>query len=697
MRQGGIARAAALAALLGTAPGAPAQDKTLIDFDKTAPPVPVEVRGAQATLFKKGDNTALRVAAGARDDWPGVTFKAPRGRWDFSSHSGLAIDVANAGQETVTVNCRVDNEGADGARKCNTGGVTLRPGEKGALYVQFSRKPSGSIPKLFGMRGHPGGAAKEPTIDPSHVTQVLVFLSKPKVEHLFDLDNIRLAGQYIQPPEGESFFPFIDTYGQYIHKDWPGKTHNAGELASHAAAEAQDLARKPSPPGWDEFGGWAKGPTLKATGFFHPEKYKGKWWLVDPKGKLFFSHGIDCVNEWGSTPIDERQKWFKDLPAEGGDTKGFYGTARALHGYYAGRTVRTFDFIRANLARKYPGDWKAKTNELAHQRLRSWGMNTMANWSDPQIYLMRRTPYTATIRFEGKPLEGSQGYWGKFRDVFDPSFEAGIRRRMAQEKGKSAGDPWCIGYFVDNEIAWGDDTSLAVAALQSPPDQAAKKVFVEDLKAKHKTIEALNAAWGTNHASWEALLAHRGAPDKKKAREDLTAFYTKTAETYFRVIRDAVKEVAPNNLYLGCRFAWVNDLAAQAAAKYCDVVSYNLYRRDVADFKYPGPDMPLIIGEFHFGALDRGLFHTGLVPVANQNERARMYVSYVTGALRHPQFVGTHWFQYRDQATTGRPLDEENYQIGFVDVVDTPYPETIAACREVGYAMYEIRSGETPK
>jgi len=697
MVRSGFSRAAAgWMFLLLPGGGAAAQEKILVDFDKHAPPVPVEARGVQATLARKGDNTVLRLAANAREAWPGVTFKAPGGRWDFSAHAWFAVDVTNLGTETLTVQARVDNEGADGSKKCNTGSLTLGPGEKGVLQVHFVRKPPASAPKLFGMRGYPFGDGKQPSIDPAEVTQVLVFLARPKAEHSFEIDNLRLGGTCVPVPEGDAFFPFIDTYGQYIHKDWPGKTRRAEDLGAYAAAEAQDLARKPTPPGWDEFGGWAKGPTLKATGFFHPEKYRGRWWLVDPKGRLFFSHGIDCVNEWGSTPIDERPKWFRDLPAGEGD-KSFYGTARALHGHYAGRTVRTFDFIRANLARKYPGDWKKRTNELAHQRLRSWGMNTIANWSDPQIYLMRRTPYTATIHFEGKLLEGSQGYWGKFRDVFDPSFADGIRRRMAQEKGRSAGDPWCIGYFVDNELAWGDDTSLAVAALQSPPDQAAKRVFVEDLKAKYREIGALNQAWGTRHDSWEALLSHRGAPDKAKAREDLTEFYRKTAETYFRVIRDAVKEVAPHNLYLGCRFAWVNDLAAQAAAKYCDVVSYNLYRRDVSAFKYPGPDMPLIIGEFHFGALDRGMFHTGLVPVASQDERARMYKSYVTGALRHPQFVGTHWFQYRDEPTTGRPLDEENYQIGFVDIVDTPYPETVEACREVGRSMYEIRLAEEAK
>jgi hypothetical protein len=32
--------------------------------------------------------------------------------------------------------------------------------------------------------------------------------------------------------------------------------------------------------------------------------------------------------------------------------------------------------------------------------------------------------------------------------------------------------------------------------------------------------------------------------------------------------------------------------------------------------------------------------------------------------------------------------DEENYQIGFVDIADTPYAETIAASREVGDRLY---------
>src|SRR6185437_427527 len=130
---------------------------------------------------------------------------------------------------------------------------------------------------------------------------------------------------------------------------------------------------------------------------------------------------------------------------------------------------------------------------------------------------------------------------------------------------RPARDPWCIGYFVDNELSWGDDgISLALAALGSPEDQAAKVVFVFDLKSKYGQIEKLNAAWGTSHASWEALLKSTAQPAADRARADLEAFYLKFARTYFKTIRDAIREVDQNHLYLGCRFAWANPNAAAA-------------------------------------------------------------------------------------------------------------------------------------
>ena len=677
-------------ALVGTC-GAADSEQILFNFDKPFDPASLRPDDVKVSFVSAGGGRALRMDTGRARPWPGITLPAPGGKWDLSKRKYVALDVANLGKMPVRVFCRVDNPAADGRKNCLTSSVTLdahsRATIKVTLYPGSVRLTSPA--KIIGMRGVPAGGGQ---LDPGNVTQLLIFISKPTAGHSFTVDNVRAGGTARVMPTKE-FFPFIDEFGQYIHKDWPGKTHSVADLAKHRKAESADLAKHPGPKGWNKYGGWADGPELDATGFFHAAKHKGKWWLVDPAGRLFWSHGADCVRpQNATTPITDRKHYFKALPAPGSAGARFYGKGSwGPHGYYKGRTYESFSFSCANLLRKYGTDWLTVYTDMTHRRIRSWAMNTIGNWSDSAIYLKRKTPYVVAVHFGSRTIEGSKGYWGQFLDVFDPGFRQSLRKRMAREKNTSAGDPWCIGYFVGNELSWGSETSLAVATLTSSPDQPAKLAFIADLKARHGTVEKLNAAWGTKHASWQAMALSRTAPDRRKADADLKAFYTKIAETYFRICRDEVKRVAPKNMYLGCRFAWVNDRAAVAAAKFCDVIGYNLYRDDVAGFRPGGGvDRPVIIGEFHFGALDRGMFHTGLRPTAGQDERAERYRNYVRGALRNKYLVGTHWFQYGDQATTGRG-DGENYQIGFVDVCDTPYPETVAAAREVGADMYEVR------
>jgi hypothetical protein len=678
-----------------------AADRPLFTFDQGFDPKSVQSRDAQIAIVKSADGYALRVNTGRNLAWPGVMLPAVGGRWNLAAYAVVLMRVKNTGTTPVTVHCRVDNPGADGKKHCVTKSLNLDPGQTNTLKVPLRREIGSTMNgELFGMRGYPMAAGGPDDLDAKNVTKILIFVSQSNEEKSFEVADIRASDTYTPPTawvtDAQRFFPFIDTFGQYKHKEWPGKVHSLTELRQRRMAEAAELVAHPGPTGWDKYGGLGSGPKLKATGFFRTEKVDGKWWLVNPAGHLFWSHGITCVRISDTTPIEERDTWFEDLPGDQKDYREFLSTSSALKGHYAGRSIKSFAFAGANIKRKYEGDWKQVYADTAHKRLRSWGLNTIANWSDSKIYLMRRTPYTDNLNSRGaKMIEGSEGYWGKFPDVFDPSFVATLRRDMENKKHESANDPWCIGYFSDNEMSWGDETSLALSVLRSPAQQVAKREFVRDLKAKYSNITRLNYSWGTNHTSWEALLENRTVPDKAKARDDLIAFYNRLSETYFRTVRDIIKAVAPNQLYLGCRFSEVNDNVARAAGTYCDVVSYNLYRRNIADFIYPGGDKPLIVGEFHFGALDRGQFHAGLVPVENQQDRAKAYRDYVTGALSHPQLVGTHWFQWQDQPTTGRVHDEENYQIGFLDVADTPYKETIAASSCIGKDLYETRLGIT--
>jgi hypothetical protein len=134
------------------------------------------------------------------------------------------------------------------------------------------------------------------------------------------------------------------------------------------------------------------------------------------------------------------------------------------------------------------------------------------------------------------------------------------------------------------------------------------------------------------------------------------------------------------------------------AARGFDVFSVNIYSyapsRAAFDRMYALVERPILIGEFHIGANNRGL-SSGLVQAANQEERAVAYRYYVEQCAAHPALVGTHWFQWLDQPATGRN-DGENYNIGFIDVTDQPYAEMVEAAKQTHDRLLDIHRGKTP-
>lgn len=644
-----------------------------------------------------GGSPALEVTTEpVTNQYPGVSLMGPDGGWDLSNWQFINLEVENLGDHRLSLGLRADNPGADEDASLRTFAINeFAPGERKTLSLRLSATEWRLEPPidLVGMREAPGQAA----IDPTNVVKLILFSVRPEHNERFLIRNVRAEGE-MTPFDSDAFLPFMDQFGQFKHRDWPGKAKSNEDLLRQRDEEASELAAHPGPSNFNQYGGWASGPQLEATGHFRVTKHEGKWWLVDPDGRLFFSTGPDCVDVrfGGSTGVEHRESYFEWLPEESHPLAVHYqiNSGWAPHGFYKDKLpYRMFDFHNANLERKYGPEWRAEFGDLAHQRIRSWGMNTIAAWGDPEIYRQQKTAYTTHVWVSGGPtIQGSTGYWGQFPDPFDPEFRETARASLG-EYTFEATDPWNIGYYVDNEKAWGDDTELALATLASPADQAAKVALVEDLKVHHRNVDALNAAWGSDYASWEDVLERRERPeDIGRARPDLKRFYLRLAETYFRVIKEELEAIAPDKLYLGCRFAWRNDSAVWASAMYCDVVSYNAYKYSLAELRLPdGIDRPLIIGEFSFGAPDAGGFPSTNTKARDQAHRGELYEAYVESALQNPQIVGVHWFQYTDQSPAGRP-DEENFNIGMVSVTDHPFAPLIESMRRVGETMYEIRA-----
>ncbi|MEM9235334.1 MAG: beta-agarase [Verrucomicrobiota bacterium] len=665
----------------------------LFDFEGAFDPGTVVTTDAKISLVGEQDK-ALRVETGHQHGGPGVTLIKKEGSWDLNPYHDVKMDITNQGEFPADIIFKVGNP-SDGMEAWQMEiRMNLKPGETKTFVNDITTTPWRFHPplELLAMRAAPGQSKS----DLGAINQVSLMIAYPEHKHELLIDNIRATNpvRWIKP---DDFLPFIDRFGQYVHADWPGKTYSVDDLKQQAREEDRHLSQNPGPKHFNQYGGWANGPQLEATGFFRAEKHEGAWWLVDPEGRLFWSHGVGCVNIIpAQTGTTDRESYFEWLPAKNSEFGRFYDKAyRASHGYYKTLAKReTYNFTASNLYKKYGQKWHREFRRFAHRRIRSWGMNTAAVASDPTLCRDGITPYTETVWvYNTKKIEASNGYWGKFHDVFDPSFRQQLKRALSSRKAM-AKDSWCLGFFIENELSWGAEGSLAMASLASPPDQASKRVFIEDLKKRYGSIEKLNEAWGSGHASWQALLESTTRPNRSRAWPDLRAFDARIAETYFSTVREEMKAVAPNTMYLGCRLAWANsDVVIRTAAKYCDVISKNKYEFNVTNVGLPeGVDKPIVIGEFHFGSLDRGALHIGIREARNQSHRGELYTVYLESALRNPYIVGTHWFQYGDQSPTGRD-DGENYNVGLVDVCDRPFPELIEKVREVGHGMYQLRHG----
>lgn len=632
-----------------------------------------------------------------------VVIRQGREKWPLESFFYIAADITNPGPGELLIELRINEK-----RGMTTGsGQVIPPGETRTIRAVITRDeyPKYLDEKLYGMFALPAHPTvikawqglHSGSIDRFSLTAIrppegaVFFVSNPRCEEPFSfLSQEELAAD---------FFPFVDEFGQYRHKEWPGKVHSVEELKQADAEELRDLAAHPAPPKRNRFGGWLGGPQLAATGHFRTEKVDGKWWLVDPEGRLFWSHGIGLavLFEEQSTPITEREHFFAALPDP--DRFGdFYETQKWNPvGYYKDRESRVFNLYAWNVFRKRGADWKALTYRRAEARLRSWGMNTCYSWSMSTVLGLKGIPYAAMLSTRtSRRLEASEGYWGKFPDPFDPGLAAATRSEL-QQIPSAVSDPYFIGYFVDNEMDWGDASYLGQTVLRCAANQPAKTAALELLKSKYGTVERLNAAWGTSLAAWDEFLESTAVPDS--AGEDCQAISAMLARQYFKVVRDVIREIAPDKLYMGCRFHdhfypdenFTCDWVVKISAEYCDVISFNRYRYSAADLRLSDADKPIFVTEWHMGALDRGLFHHTLRFAQSQEHRGELYRHYLKSCLTNPFIVGALWFEYVDEPVTGR-FDGENFNLGFVDICDVPYPEMVRAARSMSETMYELRS-----
>ncbi len=467
--------------------------------------------------------------------------------------------------------------------------------------------------------------------------------------------------------------PAIDEFGQWNLGEFEGKIHSEAELkAEWAEEEAAVAAFKRE--GRSQYGGDLSRRT-EATGYFNVAKIDGKWWFVDPEGYQFISissNGISPGNSSVYNPLEGvytnvAPEGYKapEMPANPNMTRRRRGDRPNVDSNGNPLPDVIIPFSEWNRYRRYGAEnAREKAAGFIVDRMDFWGMNTIGNWSDRGVIALGRKPFMISLGGLGIN-SGILGMPDVYAEGFAEMIDEGVRRSVEPY----VNNRMLIGYFVGNEPTWSNkEMRLCELIMEADDEMPLKQALV----------------------TWKA--EHGDTP------ESLKKFVYLTFEIFLSNVKTALEKYDPNHLNLGIRYG--SGVPApevlELSKMYFDVYSFNNYGIDPdiesIDKIYQATDMPMIIGEFHFGTTDRGLGES-LVRVTSQEARGTAYRNYCEKAFSHPALIGTSWFTWYDQPLFGRN-DGENYNIGLLDATDRPYEWMIKAIQEVERNCYDVHDGD---
>lgn len=380
----------------------------------------------------------------------------------------------------------------------------------------------------------------------------------------------------------------------------------------------------------------------------------GKWWLVHPDGRNWWSLAPCCTNPGTS--------WAEYNPNN---------RSYAAHRLFANGA-----------------DWVTHVQD----ELRGFGYNSLGGWSEVELFRKHggdhRLPYFVVLHL-GASIRAP---WS---DLFAKEAERGILGAAEEQIPKLRDDPYLVGYFTDNELGWWDD-SLFLAYLGMPAGAPGRTRLLDLVEKTYGgDFGKLKLDWATKATSFAEL---RKVADLRlraggKGMRVVNAWIAMLAERYYALVKRTVRRYDRTKPILGDRYIqYYPPAVAKASAKYVDAVSTNMgadwndgtYARFMFDGLHRATGKPLLITEFYMAARENrsGNPNTGdaFPKVETQAERATAYRRCLERLASLPYVVGAHWFQYYDEPEHGR-ADGEDFNMGLVDIFGKPYEAMAAASR----------------
>jgi hypothetical protein len=379
----------------------------------------------------------------------------------------------------------------------------------------------------------------------------------------------------------------------------------------------------------------------------------GVWWWVSPSGKLEFLNTVTTVQ-----------------PEQDGRERN---SVRYVSSDWDGR-YQPKDLDR----------WATATLS----RVLDYGFKGLGAWCNPAFHSLD-VPMSQDLNLWAWVTDSSKRFYSP---EWAPMAEQAVKAQVPPLRNS----PNLLGYFLDNELDWGDGFSGPSAYFDDLPNSDPnRKQVIQTIHFVWPHLDEFNIAWNSKLTNWSQLESWSTFPREQADAYDRlsSAWLSHLARDYFHLTTTMVRKYDPNHLILGVRFkGFAPEEVVSASRDYTDAQSLNYYvsdaRLDSDMFRmmYQRSGQPIIISEYSFHAMDG---HSGdldtvgfSAQVPDQQARAEGYHLMTTRLSRVPYIIGADWFQWCDEPPAGRNSDGEDVNFGIVDVHDKPYDLLVNSIRD---------------
>jgi hypothetical protein len=211
--------------------------------------------------------------------------------------------------------------------------------------------------------------------------------------------------------------------------------------------------------------------------------------------------------------------------------------------------------------------------------------------------------------------------------------------------------------------------------------------FGKFLRKRYPEIKDLNAAWKTDFASHDELLAKKPDPAVRGSvmGADFQAFAREIVRRYVEITLRVIREEDPGHLVFSQKFMlsdvvdWVPLLDLYAAY---DGIALDMYpanrapgldesERAILKLVHEKTGKPILIGEWSVPAVDSGLYDDAAKldwswteVVETQGHRARQAACVTVDFHNLPFVVGAHWFIWGDVDSPERKANRGLFKAG---------------------------------